>query len=151
MIEVPPNTTCYYTVKLQGEAMLSTLHDLFPVKSGTFDHAVVVSVDMDSDIEATNAVEHAGANLIGSKWKDSRSFNPLYLPMERDKLVEQVETDTDGNLVAVGRFEDPFETYFLERAEPESVNAFTGKVVYHEFKIPHPMDVSQPWPQRYLA
>jgi hypothetical protein len=131
--------------------MRDLLSEFFPVKNDAFDHAVVVSIDMTSDIEATNAIEFGAASLPKKAWTDSRAFNPLYLPMSRDDLVKQLELDSDGNLVGIGDFEDPYEAFIFERSEPETNNVFKAKVVYHEFQIPHPTDPSTPYPQRYLS
>lgn len=154
MIIPPPNTTCYYTARFQSQdAIQVVLNDVMDADASNFDMALVVSIDLTSDIEATNSmcsgVQKIEKQLVAT---DSKTvFNPLYLPVSNKQLFETIEMDDSGKVLSVGDFTDPFVTCNVQVYSEEGDLAVMGKVAYNEFHVHHPIDPTKPSNVPYLS
>jgi hypothetical protein len=155
MITPPIDATCYYTARFQSEQTIQMLLDeILEVHASDFDMALVVSIDLLSDIDATNSM-CTGVEKIEQRLTDTASkkltFNPLYLPISTAKLFDTIEMDINGKVLSVGDFTDPFVTCNMQLFDKEDILTVLGKVSYNEFEVHHPIDPSQPQAVQYLS
>ncbi len=155
MIVPPSSATCYFTARFQSEQSIQTiLNEILDADASDFEMALVVSIDLTNDIEATNYMQ-AGMEKIEKQLDGITkkvSFNPLYLPVPTEKLVDLIEVDaTTGRVTAVADFTDPFVTCNMQLLNDDGDLSVLGKVLYNEFHVVHPIDTSNPSPVPLLS
>lgn len=138
MITPPLSTHSFYNVLLDkkaGAAALKTLVDA----DDFVENVLVTSTDFTSDIEAMVecqlAVDRVAAVVEAKDIDRKIDFNPLYLP-RADDLFTQVEFDSDGDIVKVAGFTNPFISATVKLSAEELPEFISASVCWKQFELP---------------
>lgn len=139
MITPPAFTPCFYTVLFEKQVSQELMKIMAPSKGGDVDQVLVTSGDFTSDIEATVELENAVSTIMKSaaiEFDRQLTYNPMYLPIKPDKLMESLEVDKQGEILAVAGFANPFIAAHLQLSTTERPDVVDGKICFKQFPLP---------------
>lgn len=144
MITAP--TKCFFVIKADGEFASGAVGTLSPTTANDIESIILVSGDIDTDIEAINnmmtGLETIRASTeLGSTLKMVEKFNPLYIPGPPESMDEVLLLEASNDAVRfVGMNGNPFTLKTAElKADDEPL--IMGKVDYHPFDMPSYTDL----------
>lgn len=136
MIVPPASTPVFYTVLFE-EPGAKKLAKLLSPSSVDVQQIIVTSLDLGSDIEATNELDIAVRSLFeGQKYDHSMKFNPIYLPIGGEELSTKLELDQEGDLTAIDGFTSPFISASIKLSIEDYPDAVDGSVNFKPFELP---------------
>ena len=138
MITPPLNTQSFYSVLLDAKASAAVLKVLVDPED-CIENMLVTSTDFSSDIEAMaecqQAVDRVAVAVQAKDVDRAVEFNPLYLPRAED-LFTQVEFDSDGDIVKVAGFTNPFVAATVKLSAEELPEFANATICWKQFELP---------------
>jgi hypothetical protein len=136
MIVPPAGTPAFYTVLFE-EPAAKKLAKLMSPSSVDVEQIIVTSLDLGSDIEATNELDAAVRSLFeGQKYDHTMKFNPIYLPIEGEELSTKLELDHDGDLTAIDGFASPYVSASIKLSIEDYPDVVDGAINFKQFELP---------------
>jgi len=143
VITPPLSTPSFYTAVFEHDAahfVLGLLAGRDAVKD--IEQLMVTSLDMPSDVQCTNELRAATDEVMSHVTDDADEvdteihFNPMYLPILKENLFDKVEVDSDGDIVAIDGFGNPFISMSLKHSIPDFPGIVEARVNYKQFPLP---------------
>jgi len=144
MISAP--TSCFYLMKVEGEAVHSVAAELSPSTAADIEVAIFTSADFENDIVAVNSLatgfNHVKSiSLLGDTLQVDERYNPLYVPSPIEKIDEMLILDPRADGVRfVGFSGNPFTLKAME-AKAGDETLISAKVDYRPFDMPAYSDI----------
>jgi hypothetical protein len=147
MITPPHSIGVFYTALFEKPIAHAIAKLMSPTAFGDINQVLVTSLDIGSDIEATNEIDVATSSLVQAVEHDrALTFNPIYLPMKADKLAEKLDISKEGEVQAVDGFANPFIIASIKISMPDAPEVIDAKVCYKQFELPSFRDMVEETP-----
>ena len=145
MITAP--TSCYYIVKITGEAAQQVISEISPSTGRDIETALLVSMDFENDVYACNqlaqSINHITSKNLGRSISTTEVNNPLYYPGSVESLDEMLNVDARGDSVGfIGMNNNPYILKTIDIHDDE-ISLVSAKIEYRPFDLPGYNDLMQ--------
>jgi hypothetical protein len=139
MITPPATVASFYTVLFERPGAQELMKIIAPLKGTDIEQVLITSLDIGTDLQAMEELQRSVTIVmeqVGEPYDNTVTFNPLYLPMDSATLEEKLEVDTEGTIVSVDGFTNPFIAMSLQIASESCPDVVDAKVCYKQFMLP---------------